>query len=106
VVSTDNNDGVHRYFTLGFKINLKGLAEERAELARRCFTQAQKLLILRRAGYKCQYCATPLTEENFEADHKIPFSKGGATEVWNALALCASCNRRKSDQWINDDVRF
>jgi len=75
-------------------------------LARRCFTQAQKLLILRRAGYKCQYCATPLTEENFEADHKIPFSKGGATEVWNALALCASCNRRKSDQLINDDVRF
>lgn len=68
------------------------------ELARRCFTQAQKLLILRRSGYKCQCCGTPLTEENFEADHKLPFSKGGATEVWNALALCASCNKHKSDK--------
>ena len=74
-------------------------------LARRCFTQAQKLLILRRAGYKCQLCGAPLTEENFEADHKFPFSKGGATEVWNALALCASCNRHKSDDLIDDDVR-
>ncbi|MEW6498146.1 MAG: HNH endonuclease signature motif containing protein [Cyanobacteriota bacterium] len=71
----------------------------RFRLARRCFTKAQKLLILRRAGYKCQLCGTPLTAENFEADHKIPFSKGGATEVWNALALCESCNRNKSDKF-------
>ena len=70
-------------------------------MQRRCFTQAQKLLILRRADYKCQLCGTALTEENFQADHKIPFSKGGATEVWNALALCANCNRHKSDNLIN-----
>ena len=75
------------------------------ELARRCFTQAQKLLILRRAGYKCQCCGTPLTEENFEADHKLPFSKGGATEVWNALALCGSCNKHKSDKLEFDTLR-
>ncbi len=70
-------------------------------MRRRCFTHTQKLLILRRAGYKCQLCGTPLTAENFEADHKIPFSQGGATEVWNALALCATCNRLKSDHLID-----
>ncbi|HEY9727647.1 MAG TPA: HNH endonuclease signature motif containing protein [Chroococcales cyanobacterium] len=70
-------------------------------MSRRCFTQAQKLLILKRAGYKCQLCGTALTADNFEADHKVPFSKGGATQVWNALALCDSCNRRKSDQLID-----
>lgn len=75
-------------------------------MAKRCFTQIQKLLILRRAGYKCQLCDTLLTADNFEADHKIPFSKGGATEVWNAIALCATCNRRKSDKLLSDDVRF
>lgn len=65
---------------------------------RRLFTPTQKLLILRRAGYKCQVCGTLLTQENFEADHKVAYSKGGATEVWNALALCQECNRRKSDK--------
>ncbi|HAG79646.1 MAG TPA: hypothetical protein DCL61_00440 [Cyanobacteria bacterium UBA12227] len=63
----------------------------------RCFTKTQKLLILRRAGYKCQICGTPLTGENFEADHRIPYSQGGPTEVWNAMALCTNCNRHKAD---------
>jgi 5-methylcytosine-specific restriction endonuclease McrA len=64
----------------------------------RLFTQAQKLLILRRANYKCQICGTPLTWENFEADHQVAYSKGGATQTWNGLALCLECNRRKSDK--------
>jgi 5-methylcytosine-specific restriction endonuclease McrA len=83
----------------GFRISSKDFRRN-IGVARRCFTKAQKLLILRRADYKCQYCGTPLTEKNFEADHKIPFSQAGATEVWNALALCASCNRHKSDKLI------
>lgn len=54
-------------------------------------------MILRRAGYKCQMCDTILCEENFEADHKKAYSRGGATEVWNAQALCRNCNRQKSN---------
>lgn len=53
----------------------------------RLFTQAQKLLILRRANYRCQICDTPLNGKNFEADHCMAYSKGGATQTWNALAL-------------------
>ncbi len=64
----------------------------------RNFSPIQKLLILRRANYKCQICGVALTKENFEADHKLAYSQGGATEVWNGLALCQACNRRKSDK--------
>lgn len=71
---------------------------------RRSFTKTQKLLILRRAGYKCQLCGTSLASDNFEAEHQIPYSKGGVTDVWNALALCRDCNKRKSDKPILDDV--
>lgn len=70
---------------------------------RRCFTKTQKLLILRRANYKCQFCNTPLDAETFEADHKKPYALGGVTEVWNALALCSKCNRSKSDNFISND---
>ncbi|MBD2309294.1 HNH endonuclease [Chroococcidiopsis sp. FACHB-1243] len=63
---------------------------------RRRFTPSQKLSILSRADYRCEICSIPLSQENFEADHKTAYSKGGATQVWNALALCRNCNRRKS----------
>ncbi|MCD8486000.1 MAG: HNH endonuclease [Desertifilum sp.] len=63
----------------------------------RCFTASQKLLLLRKAGYRCQHCGVPLTPDNFAADHRIPYSKGGATQVWNGQALCRECNLLKSD---------
>lgn len=68
----------------------------------RLFTRTQKLLILRRAGYKCQLCGEALNKENFEADHKIAYVLGGPTQVWNALALCGNCNRCKSDNPIDN----
>ncbi|WP_127023871.1 HNH endonuclease signature motif containing protein [Chroococcidiopsis cubana] len=63
---------------------------------RRLFSPAQKLLILRRANYQCEICGVCLSRDNFEADHRIAYSQGGATQVWNALALCKNCNRQKS----------
>ncbi len=54
--------------------------------------------MLRRANYKCQNCGTSLDAATSEADHKKAYSKGGATEAWNAQALCRKCNRRKSDK--------
>ncbi|MBD2309911.1 HNH endonuclease [Chroococcidiopsis sp. FACHB-1243] len=68
---------------------------------RRRFTPNQKLSILRRANYRCEIYSTPLSQENFEADHRIAYSQGGATQVWNALALCIRCNRQKSDRAYN-----
>ncbi len=68
----------------------------------RCFTKAQRLLILRRAGYRCQLCGIKLTCSNFAADHSYPFSRGGVTQVWNGQALCMTCNSRKSDRIEGD----
>ena len=64
----------------------------------RCFSRSQKLLILRKAGYKCTLCGIELTADNFAADHIIPYSKGGKTQAWNGQALCVSCNSKKSDK--------
>ncbi|WP_353961699.1 HNH endonuclease [Laspinema olomoucense] len=52
----------------------------------------QKLIILQRAGYRCEICGVPLTPDNFHADHKIPFSRGGKTAIYNGQALCCGCN--------------
>jgi 5-methylcytosine-specific restriction endonuclease McrA len=71
---------------------------QKGQGVRRQFTQAQKLLILRRANYKCELCGTVLDADNFEADHKVAYVLGGATSVWNGAALCKQCNRQKSDK--------
>jgi 5-methylcytosine-specific restriction endonuclease McrA len=65
---------------------------------RRQFSPIQKLVILRRARYQCEICGVRLTPDNFHADHKIPYSLGGETAVYNGQALCSACNLKKGDR--------
>ncbi|MEW6497720.1 MAG: HNH endonuclease signature motif containing protein [Cyanobacteriota bacterium] len=58
----------------------------------------QKLIILQRAGYRCEICGVSLTPDNFHADHKIPYSCGGKTAVYNGQALCSTCNLQKGNR--------
>ncbi|WP_313654515.1 HNH endonuclease [Planktothrix agardhii] len=65
---------------------------------RRSFSPMQKLIILQRANYRCEICGVMLTPDNFHADHKIPYSRGGKTEVYNGQALCSTCNLKKGNR--------
>lgn len=47
-------------------------------------------------GVKCPHENEKLELEQMEADHIIPWSKGGKTEKENCQMLCAKCNRAKS----------
>lgn len=47
-------------------------------------------------GVKCPNENERLELEQMEADHIIPWSKGGKTEKENCQMLCAKCNRAKS----------
>ena len=65
----------------------------------RFFTGRQKQAIYLRASKRCEHkpplwrrCPAPGTE----ADHVVPWSRGGATELWNAQLLCHHHNMRKS----------
>ncbi|EAL3904998.1 DUF262 domain-containing protein [Campylobacter upsaliensis] len=49
-------------------------------------------------GVKCPNEKQKLEIEQMEADHIIPWSKGGKTEKENCQMLCVECNRRKSDK--------
>ncbi len=63
---------------------------------KRFFSKTQKLTLAKFANWKCQICGTQL-DSSFHADHIIPFSKGGSTDVCNGQALCASCNLSKGN---------
>lgn len=47
-------------------------------------------------GVKCPHENERLELEQMEADHIIPWSKGGKTEKENCQMLCVKCNRAKS----------
>ena len=60
-----------------------------------------------RAGYRCEYCRTPhaITAQTFHADHILPQSRGGKTELANLCFACPRCNLRKGDQIEGRDPR-
>lgn len=51
----------------------------------------QRLRVLKRDGYICQYCG----EEATQVDHVISRAKGGGHELENLVACCAKCNQLK-----------
>ena len=65
---------------------------------RRDFDESQRIVIYRRDGGKCQICGLECDWNNWHADHKVAWSKGGKTSVENGQVLCPACNLSKSDQ--------
>ncbi len=52
--------------------------------------------ILRRDGYKCQYCSRG--DVTLTIDHIVPKSKGGDDTWENLVAACVNCNNKKGDR--------
>jgi len=61
----------------------------------RNFVGQQRLRIFLKNFGRCSICDTQLELDSWEADHIIPWSRGGPTEVWNGQPLCAFCNSQK-----------
>jgi hypothetical protein len=55
--------------------------------------------VAQRAGHRCEYCHAPEAVFNFEfeVEHIIPKSLGGANSDDNLALACHACNRLKSN---------
>lgn len=67
---------------------------------RRFFTSRQKFILSLLAGGRCEACGARLGRQ-FHGDHRIPYSKRGATVLDNGQALCGPCNLRKGDSSVD-----
>ncbi len=59
---------------------------------------------------RCEICKRPTIpplqnkknvrtpDNNMEADHIIPYSKGGRSDIDNSQSICRKCNRDKGDK--------
>ena len=48
--------------------------------------------------YACIYCGSQIKPQ---IDHRVPWSIGGLTALWNLMVLCAAHNRVKSNYWVS-----
>lgn len=70
----------------------------------RAFTENRKREAYERQGGVCPMCAKEgrakrvYEFEEMEADHSVPWSKGGKTNSENCVMLCCEHNRIKSDK--------
>ena len=54
--------------------------------------------ILRRDGYRCQYCGRKTSQ--LTIDHVVPRYRGGPHSWENLVAACPQCNRRKGGRTL------
>lgn len=66
---------------------------------RRRFNSAERVALYLAADGRCKSCGTGLGP-GWHADHEIPYSAGGPTDVINGQALCPACNLTKGDNFM------
>lgn len=65
--------------------------------SQRNFDEAQRQVIFRRDRGICQECGVKCEWNAWQADHIVPWIRGGKSIVSNGQVLCPSCNASKSD---------
>lgn len=63
----------------------------------RAFTSKMARVAYERQKGVCPICKVHHNIENMQADHIVPWSKGGKSIAINCQMLCADCNRRKGN---------
>lgn len=63
------------------------------------YTAAEWKCLIEHYGNKCLCCGR--TDVKLTADHIIPISKGGASNIENIQPLCGPCNSGKCDRTID-----
>ncbi|KPC77283.1 hypothetical protein ADL26_02870, partial [Thermoactinomyces vulgaris] len=58
------------------------------------YTAAERTALFLAADGCCTICGAEL-QPGWHADHEVPWSKGGRTDIFNGQAACPSCNLTK-----------
>lgn len=71
--------------------------KDERHLSIRAFSKVDKQRAFDKQKGKCPECGLTFKIEEMEADHIVPWSKGGHTLPENCQCLCKDCNRKKGN---------
>lgn len=60
--------------------------------------------VFKRDSFKCQYCGRSAPDVILHADHILPKSEGGASDLMNLITACSDCNLGKSNKKLSDNT--
>lgn len=84
----ENKSGIYPYL----------ITKQEKYLNIRAFKDGMKAIVYERQKGICPHCHKHFEQNEMEADHIDPWSKGGHTTLENCQMLCKECNRRKSNK--------
>lgn len=58
--------------------------------------------VFKRDGFTCAYCGRKPPDVTLEADHILPLSEGGDSDIENLITSCWDCNRGKGAGLLDD----
>ena len=71
-------------------------------MSRKPISKKLRFEVLKRDGFKCQYCGKCAVDVILHIDHILPVSKGGDNSIVNLITSCIDCNLGKSNNEISD----
>lgn len=63
----------------------------------RQFDKSTAMTMYEKQGHRCAMCGEEKDFNDMHADHIVPWSKGGKTEISNCQMLCIPCNEKKGN---------
>ena len=84
------------------RISTKNAAKK---IKRKNLQTQDKIKILKKTGNCCHICGQELNTSNFQADHIVPQSTGGNSEIENYLAACNLCNSYRWN-YLPEEIRW
>ena len=77
------------------------LSGDERSLSIRTFDERTKRTVYEQQKGICPICNRPFEFEQMEADHIVPWSRGGKTLIENCQMLCKECNLKKSNIYVD-----
>lgn len=69
-------------------------------------TKAERILVVERAGARCEYCRAPqvITGATYHIEHIIPSARDGPEDPSNYALCCITCNGHKASHFTGLDA--
>ena len=88
----DDSHSTNSRISKAFEMYKEAIAGRPVQGGIRASTRYQ---ILKRDGFRCQYCGATPAQSKLHLDHIVPLSLGGSDHDWNIITACSKCNLGK-----------
>jgi len=77
-----------------------------SSVKRKALSKKTRFEVLKRDGFKCQYCGASAPDVRLQVDHIKPVAHGGSDAIRNLVTSCQPCNIGKATSTLSVEQEF